>query len=81
MAAAEPCTEDEPPPGWRHTPAQWRVARRLALGLSVKQIAEDIQCSRHTVDMHLKHLALRLDGQGTRRGRIVALVQTLHRAA
>ena len=59
MATAEPCTEDTPPPGWPHTPAQWRVARRLALGLSATQIAGALGLSYHTVQMHLARLALR----------------------
>lgn len=73
--------EDAPPARWPGTAAQWRIARRAALGLSAMQIARALGISATTVETQMRRLAYRLDGPGTRRERIVAFVRTLTRAA
>ena len=74
--------EDAPPARWPGTAAEWRVARRLALGMSVPRIAAALGVSYHTVHGYMRSLDNALVTRGeTRRARIVAFVRTLTRAA
>jgi DNA-binding CsgD family transcriptional regulator len=42
------------------TPAEGRVADRVAKGMTNREIADDLNLSRHTVDAHLRHIFQKL---------------------
>jgi DNA-binding NarL/FixJ family response regulator len=71
--------EDTPPPGWSGTAAEWRVARRVALGHSYSRIAAALGVSFHTAETYVRRMANRPDTPHgpTRRDRVCALVQAL----
>lgn len=47
--------------GWPSlTPAELRVARLVALGLSNRAVARELVVSPHTVDSHLRHAFAKL---------------------
>lgn len=76
-----------PPPGgtsWhdaRLTPRQQVVAALVADGYSRREMAAMLAISPHTVREHVAHIAMRLDGPGTARGRICRYVRGQRDAA
>lgn len=61
------------PAWWPLTRAETRVAELLAAGHSQQEAATRLGCAYLTVGTHLKHIGMRLPGQGTPTDRLRAL--------
>jgi len=58
------------------TDREWEIACRLAAGLGRKRIAAELGISINTVDVHLRHVAEKVPGNGRPGIRITHFVLT-----